>query len=98
MSNLKDLALRAKNRLLYKGLRESYSNANVLYSGMNFFDNKHHKKQKEEEEESTTFKNMISEEILLNIPEEHRQKYLLQCIQKYQEERYNNTSKLRNII
>lgn len=83
---LKALALRAKNRLLNKGLRDTYSNAN--FKVINKRDNDFVEKVKDvmEKEDAVTnpLKYLMDEKRLMNLDPRARERYLLETIEKYQ--------------
>lgn len=86
---LKSLALRAKNRLLNKGLRDSYSNANIKIIDNN--DEEFFAKAKAViEDESKAYnplKYLMDDNILLKLDDRGREKYLFETIEKYRKVR-----------
>lgn len=86
MNNLKDLANRAKNRLLNKGLRDTYSHANAIACNnmnMNFFNDKN----KRDKTNESPFKYLLHEDEKMDIAPEAQERYLLNSIRKYLEEK-----------
>ena len=87
MNNLKDLAVRAKNRLLNKGLRETYTNANTIScTNMNFFNND---RRDNCNENSGPFKYLLREDRIMSMTPEDRERLILNTIRQYQEEKKN---------
>ncbi len=85
--NLKDLANKAKNRLLNKGLRDTYSNANVLScTSMNFF-NQDKDNVKEIHKSENPLKYLLREDKMMSITSEDKERLILNSIRKYQEEK-----------
>ena len=84
---LKSLALRAKNRLLNKNLRDSYSNAKITI--IDNTDNSFYSKVKDIEKQDicNPIKYLMDEEILSTLDEKGRERYLLQTVQKYRQAR-----------
>ena len=84
---LKSLALRAKNRLLNKGLRDTYSNANIKV--INNRDNEFIDKVKtvldKEEAITNPLKYLMDENRMMRMDPKSRERYLLETIEKYQE-------------
>ena len=83
---LKNLALRAKNRLLNKGLRETYSNANikVIPNKDSEFIEKVKDVLKREDGITNPLKYLMDEQRLLKMDPRARERYLLETIEKYQ--------------
>ncbi len=80
MNTLKDLAYRAKNRLLNKELRQTYSNAGISVSNnMNLFNNNKNKNEKV----YANNKFSLREAELSLLSDEEKEKYLLNSIKKY---------------
>lgn len=91
MNNLKDLALRARNRLLNKGLRDTYTSANTIScSNMNFFNNN---RKDSCNESNGPFKYLLREDKIMTMSPEDRERFILNSIRQYQEEKKN-----RNVI
>ncbi len=89
MNNLKDLANRARNRLLNKGLRDTYSNANAICcSNMNFFNRNNKNKDENKQENESPFKYLFKEDIMMSMSPEDKERFLLNAIRKYQEEKH----------
>lgn len=84
---LKTLALRAKNRLLNKGLRDTYSNANIKV--INNKDNEFVEKVKtvldKEDAMTNPLKYLMDEQRMMRMDPRARERYLLETIEKYQE-------------
>ncbi len=86
MSNLKDLANRARNRLLNRGLRETVAKAGAIsVNNMNFFND--NKNKKESENVQSPFKYLLNEDKLMDISPEAKERYLLDTIRKYLEDK-----------
>ena len=83
---LKALALRAKNRLLNKGLRDTYSNANikVVSSRDEDFIEKVRGVLDREDAMTNPLKYLMDENRLLRLDPKARERYLLETIEKYQ--------------
>lgn len=86
---LKNLAMRAKNRLLNKNLRNTYSNAEIKI--INNDDEEFYSKVKEviskEETVCNPMKYLMDDSKLLSLDAAGRERYLLQTIQKYKQAR-----------
>ena len=84
---LKNLALRAKNRLLNKNLRNSYSTAEIKI--IDRYDNEFYNKVKEItsqcEPVSNPLKHLMDDSLLLSLDSKERERYLFQTIEKYKE-------------
>ena len=83
---LKTLAMKAKNRMINKNLRNGYSLSSVKIINNN--DEEFYKKVKEiMTEDSDTYnplKRLMDENKLMNLDVRSREKYLLETIEKYQ--------------
>ncbi len=83
---LKALALRAKNRLLNKGLRDTYSNANIKV--INNRDEEFVEKVRDvldrEDAMTNPLKYLMDESRLLKLDPKARERYLLETIERYQ--------------
>lgn len=84
MSDLKSLALKAKNRLLSKGLRDTYTHAKVL-SNMNM-NNRQHDNKKDNTSESP-FKYLLREDKMMTMTASEKERFILNSIRIYKEER-----------
>ena len=86
--SLKRMANKAKDRLLNKGLRDFYCNGAVAVAGfnnnMNFY-NKHKKDDDAQMEFSVTMPSR--DDKLVQLSKEGRERYILECVRKYQEEK-----------
>lgn len=84
---LKNLALRAKNRLLNKNLRNTYSTAEVKIIDRtdNDFYNKVKELTAQNEAISNPLKYLMDDSILLSLEPKDRERYLFQTIEKYRE-------------
>ncbi|MBQ8444587.1 MAG: hypothetical protein IJX25_04470 [Clostridia bacterium] len=84
---LKNLAMRAKNRLLNKNLRNTYSNAEIKIIDNN--DEEFYAKVKQvvscEETVCNPMKYLMDDSKLLSLDAQDRERYLLQTIQKYKQ-------------
>lgn len=84
---LKNLAMRAKNRLLNKNLRNTYSNAEIKI--IDNRDENFYQKVKEvissEETICNPLKYLMEDSKLLTLDAQGRERYLLQTIQKYKQ-------------
>jgi len=84
---LKNLAMRAKNRLLNKNLRNTYSNAEIKI--IDNRDENFYQKVKEvissEETIYNPLKYLMEDSKLLTLDAQGRERYLLQTIQKYKQ-------------
>ena len=92
MNSLKEIAVKAKSRLLNKGLRDSYFSLNnynnsttaiSLNNTNNFFN-----KNNNENEKRKTLNYLMREDKLMCMSKEDREKYILDSIRKYQEEKH----------
>jgi len=83
---LKALALRAKNRLLSKGLRDSYSQANikVINQRDEMFIEKVKNVLHNEDTITNPMKFLMDENKLMKLDPMARERYLLETIEKYQ--------------
>ena len=86
---LKNLAMRAKNRLLNRNLRDSYSNANIKI--IDTKDDEFYSKVKtvvdSEETICNPLKYLMDDERMLKLDSNGRERYLLQTIEKYRQVR-----------
>lgn len=86
---LKMLASKAKNRLINKNLRNTYSNVDVKIITKN--DDNFYNKVKEIMDEKTyvcnPLKRLMDEDKLMKMDARGRERYLLETIEKYQEAR-----------
>lgn len=84
---LRNLAIRAKNRLLNKNLRNSYSTAEIKI--INREDNDFYNRVKELTHQNETISNplkyLMDNEKLLSLDPNARERYLFQTIEKYRE-------------
>lgn len=84
---LKNLAMRAKNRLLNKNLRNTYSTADIKIIDNN--DEDFYEKVKDvlsdEDKYSTPMKHLMDDSKLLSLDANGRERYLLQTLGKYRE-------------
>ena len=87
MNSLKKIALRAKNRLLNKGLRDTYSSANVMYGNNMMFNNNNNWRRNNNDTDSP-LKYLFKNERMLNMPANDRERFILDTIRKYQEEKH----------
>ncbi|MBO5022258.1 MAG: hypothetical protein J6C53_02130 [Clostridia bacterium] len=83
---LKTLALRAKNRLLNKGLRDTYSNANIkiINNKDEEFVDKVRQVLDKEDAMTNPLKYLMDESRLLKLDPMARERYLLETIERYQ--------------
>lgn len=83
---LKMLANRAKNRLLNKGLRDTYSNAQIKIINERDieFENKVKEVLDRDETMYNPLKYLMDEKRLLKLDPSQRERYLLETIEKYQ--------------
>ena len=83
---LKSLALRAKNRLLNKGLRDTYSNANIkiINNKDEEFVDKVRQVLDKEDAMTNPLKYLMDESRLLKLDPMARERYLLETIERYQ--------------
>ena len=86
---LKTLAMKAKNRMINKNLRNTYSNTSIKIIDKydkNFFD-----KVKEiivnDEDITNPLKKLMDDNKLMNLDPRGRERYLLETIEKYQNAR-----------
>lgn len=97
-NTIKNLALRAKNRLLNKNLRNTYSNAEIKI--IDNQDEEFYQKVKEvisnKETLCNPMKYLMDDSKLLALDMQGRERYLLQTIQKYKQarERIEKESKI----
>ena len=86
---LKNLAMKAKNRLINKNLRNTYSNIDIKIINEN--DEAFYKKVKEIVNEKefvyNPIKRLMDENKMMNMTPNERERYLLQTIEKYQDAR-----------
>lgn len=86
---LKTLAMRAKNRMVNKNLRETYANTNVKI--IESYDQSFYEKVKElmanENDICNPLKKLMDENRLMSLDERGRERYLLETIDKYQRAR-----------
>lgn len=86
---LKTLAMRAKNRMVNKNLRETYANTNVKI--IESYDQSFYEKVKElmanENDICNPLKKLMDENRLMSLDERGRERYLLETIDKYQKAR-----------
>ena len=87
MNTLKDIAIKAKNRLLNKGLRESYATLNNYNSSYATLNNNFFEKNKVENNKNKTLLWLVREDKLMRMSNEDRERYILESIRKYQEEK-----------
>ncbi len=85
MSDLKSLAMKAKSRLLSKGLRETYSHANVL-KNLNMNNNQDMTKRTENTSESP-FKYLLREDKMMTMTADEKERFILNSIRIYQQEK-----------
>lgn len=86
---LKNLALRAKNRLLNKNLRNTYSNADIKIIDKNDEDFYQRVKAVLSDDNKSTnpMKHLMDDSKLLSLDANGRERYLLETIGKYREAR-----------
>lgn len=86
---LKTLAMKAKNRMINKNLRNTYSNTSIKI--IDNYDKSFYDKVKEimvnEEDILNPLKRLMDENKLMNMDENSRERYLLETIEKYQNAR-----------
>ena len=86
---LKTLAMKAKNRMINKNLRNTYSNTSVKI--INKYDQDFVDKVKEimvnDEDIINPLKKLMDEKKLMNLDPHGRERYLLETIEKYQNAR-----------
>lgn len=96
---LKTLAMKAKNRMINKNLRDTYANTNVKI--IDKYDKAFYEKVKEiitdNEDIFNPLKRLMDENKLMNLDPHGRERYLLETIEKYQQARRMIQSE-RNII
>lgn len=82
---LKVLAMKAKNRMINKGLRNTYTNSNIKIIEENdtAFYNKVKDMMKEETDIFNPLKRLMDENKLMRLDDRGREKYLLETIEKY---------------
>ena len=83
---LKTLAMRAKNRMINKNLRNTYSNADIkiIKSTDDEFIAKVRALMNEDNQMSNPLKRLMDNEKMLKMDARSREKYLLETIEKYQ--------------
>ena len=84
---LKTLAMRAKNRMINKNLRNTYSGANIKIISNNdqaFYD-KVKQIVNEKEYVLNPLKRLMDEDKLLKLDSRGKERYLLETIEKYQQ-------------
>ena len=84
---LKNLAIRAKNRLLNKNLRNTYSTAEIKIIDRqdNDFFNRVKELTANNHTISNPLKHLMDDSILLSLDPKGRERYLFQTIEKYRE-------------
>ena len=86
---LKTLAMKAKNRMINKNLRNTYSNTNVKI--IDKYDKNFYDKVKEmmvnNEDILNPLKRLMDDNKLMNLDPRGRERYLLETIEKYQNAR-----------
>ncbi len=86
---LKTLAMRAKNRMVNKNLRETYANTNIRI--IENYDQGFYDKVKDlminENDICNPLKKLMDENRLMSLDERGRERYLLETIDKYQKAR-----------
>lgn len=86
---LKTLAMKAKNRMINKKLRDTYANTNVKI--IDNYDKEFYNKVKEIINEDcdifNPLKKLMDQNKLMNLDERGRERYLLETIEKYQKAR-----------
>ena len=96
---LKTLAMKAKNRMINKNLRNTYSNTSIKI--IDNYDKSFYDKVKEimvnEEDILNPLKRLMDENKLMNMDENSRERYLLETIEKYQNAR-RMIQNQRNIV
>ncbi len=86
---LKTLAMKAKNRMINKNLRNSYANSSVKIIDSydkNFYD-KVREIMTQDEDIFNPLKRLMDEDKLMNLDSRGRERYLLETIEKYQKAR-----------
>lgn len=95
---LKNLAMRAKNRLLNKNLRNTYSTADIkiIDNTDDEFYNKVKEVVSQNEPISNPLKYLMDDSVLLSLDAKGRERYLFQTIDKYRtaRERLEKESKI----
>lgn len=88
---LKSLALKAKNRMIHKGLGADLGNGEidikVIKSEDEVFESKVRELLREDENVVNPIKKLMDEAVLLKLDGRGREKYLLETIEKYHEVR-----------
>lgn len=88
MSNLKDLASKAKNRLLSRGLRDTYSGAAVINSNMMNFNQKQNYDSRENQmNNESPVKFLLRDNLMMNMSTTQKERYILDTIRRYQEQK-----------
>ena len=84
---LKTLSMRAKNRMINKNLRDTYSNANVKIISKNDekFDQKVRELVRSGQDIHNPIKKLMDETKFMNLDERGRERYLFETIEKYNE-------------
>lgn len=86
---LKTLAMKAKNRMINKNLRNTYANTSVKI--IDSYDKGFYEKVKEimnnDEDIFNPLKRLMDEDKLMNLDQRGRERYLLETIEKYQQAR-----------
>lgn len=86
---LKTLAMKAKNRMINKNLRNTYSNTSIKI--IDSYDKKFYDQVKElisnDEDIFNPLKRLMDENKLMNLDQRGRERYLLETIEKYQQAR-----------
>ena len=84
---LKTLAMRDKNRMINKNLRDTYSNANVKIISKNDekFDQKVRELVRSGQDIHNPIKKLMDETKFMNLDERGRERYLFETIEKYNE-------------
>lgn len=96
---LKTLAMKAKNRMINKKLRDTYSNTNIKVIDNNDHDfyNKVKEIMVEDGDIFNPLKRLMDQDKLMKLDERGRERYLLETIEKYQKARRMIESE-KNII
>ena len=96
---LKTLAMKAKNRMINKKLRDTYANTNIKI--IDNYDKDFYNKVKEIINENcdifNPLKKLMDQDKLMKLDERGRERYLLETIEKYQQAR-KMIEKENNII
>lgn len=86
---LKTLAMKAKNRMINKNLRNTYSNTSIKI--IDSYDKGFYEKVKEmmvnDEDIFNPLKRLMDEDKLMKLDSRGRERYLLETIEKYQQAR-----------